>query len=102
MRNSIRPVLTLIAAGLLLAAGAQAQDTAAPAKATATAKPAAKTGRNRARNCATRPRAWRWHRRRTSANQLQIANRVLTGNAQCEFNQGVMVEPVAESRACSA
>ena len=29
-----------------------------------------------------------------SDNQLQIANRVLTGSASCEFNQTVKVEPI--------
>ncbi len=29
-------------------------------------------------------------------NRLEIASRVLTGNAQCEFNQQVSVEPMAD------
>jgi hypothetical protein len=100
MSNSIRSVLTLAAASLLLAAGAQAQGTAAPAKATATAKPAAKApvsqSRKELRNEAKGLALATDVTETISDNQLQIANRVLTGNAQCEFNQGVMVEPVAD------
>jgi hypothetical protein len=96
MSLSIRPVLTLIAAGLLLAAGAQAQGTA-PTKATATPatkKPVSQSRtelRNEAKGLALATDVTET----ISDNQLQIANRVLTGTAQCEFDQGVQIEPVA-------
>ncbi|RZT98094.1 hypothetical protein [Rivibacter subsaxonicus] len=105
MSLSIRSVLTLIAAGLLLAAGAQAQGTAAPAKAAAAQPAAAKPApvkkpvsqsrkelRNEAKGLALATDVTET----ISDNQLQIANRVLTGTAQCEFNQGVTIDPVAE------
>lgn len=99
MSTHLRPAVSLIAAGLLLAGAAQAQ-TAAPA-APATAKPAVvkkpvSQSRTELRNEAKGLALATDVTETISDNQLQIANRVLTGNAQCEQNQGVNIEPVAD------
>lgn len=99
MSHSIRFALPLIAASLLLTAGAQAQSTA-PAKATEAATPSAKKpasqSRKELRNEAKGLALAIDVTETISDNQLQIANRVLTGTAQCEFNQGVTIDPVPE------
>ena len=94
MSTHLRPAVSLIAAGLLLAGAAHAQ-TAAPAKPTVAKKPVSQSRselRNEAKGLALATDVTET----ISDNQLQIANRVLTGNAQCELNQGVNIEPVAE------
>lgn len=105
MRTHLRPAVSLIAAGLLLAGAAHAQ-TAAPAAAVAKpaaapAKPAVvkkpvSQSRSELRNEAKGLALATDVTETISDTQLQIANRVLTGNAQCEFNQGVNVEPVTD------
>lgn len=99
MSTHIRSAVSLIAAGLLLAGVSQAQTTA-PAAA-ATAKPAVvkkpvSQSRSELRNEAKGLALATDVTESISDTQLQIANRVLTGTAQCEFNQGVNVEPVAD------
>ena len=86
--------LSLLTAGLLAAAPASFAETsgtsatklakAAPRKATA---PAAQTESHAIASDVTEP---------VSATQLQIADRVLTGTAQCEFNQTVSVDAMKD------
>jgi hypothetical protein len=94
--NRIRPMLSLMTASLLLAVGAHAQTAApaAPANPGAGKKPVSQSRvelRNEAKGLALATDV----SETISDNQMQIANRVLTGTAQCEFNQGVTIEPVA-------
>lgn len=95
--------LSLLTAGLLAgpAAFAQASD-AKPvakqqvAKATPTKKPAASQSRKELQSEAQGLALATEVSESISANQLQIADRVLTGNAQCEFNQTVSVDPIKD------
>jgi len=82
-----RPVVgsALVAAALsLLAVHAVASD-AKPAKATKAKAVATKT----------EPAAMAEDNTPATPAQLAIADRVMTGNAQCEFNQQVSVQPIA-------
>lgn len=92
--------LTLLGASLFAAGTlASAQTTTAPAAA-AIAKPAAKKPvpqsrkelKSEAKGLALATEVTET----ISDNQLQIANRVLTGTAQCEFNQTVKVDPMQD------
>lgn len=95
--------LSLLTAGLLAgpAAFAQASD-AKPvakqqvAKAAPTKKPAASQSRKELQSEAQGLALATEVTESISANQLQIADRVLTGNAQCEFNQTVNVDPIKD------
>lgn len=82
-----RPVFgTAIAAVVvsLFAGAAMAQTQTTQAKA-AHAKPAAKSAAKPAAHTDAAP---------VSKTQLEIASRVLTGTAQCEFNQHVSLQPI--------
>jgi hypothetical protein len=97
MSTHLRPAVSLIAAGLLLAGAAHAQTAAPVASAKpAVVKKAVSQSRTELRNEAKGLALATDVTETISDTQLQIANRVLTGTAQCEFNQGVTVEPVAD------
>lgn len=84
--------IPLVALSLALAGAAfaaSAQEAAKPAK-----KPAASQSRKELRSEAKGLALATDVTETISANQLEIANRVLTGSAQCEFNQSVRVMPV--------
>ena len=87
--------LSLLTAGLLAgpAAFAQASD-AKPATKVAKASPTKKPAQSRTESEA--PALAGDTTEAISANQLQIADRVLTGHAQCEFNQTVSVDAIKD------
>lgn len=85
--------ISLLALGLVVAGAAvtaSAQEAAKPAA----KKPAASQSRKELRNEAKGLALATDVTETISDNQMQIANRVLTGAAQCEFNQTVKVEPI--------
>ena len=98
MSTHLRPAVSLIAAGLLLAGAAHAQTAApaAPVKATAAVKKPVSQSRTELRNEAKGLALATDVTETISETQIQLASRVLTGTAQCEFNQGVNVEAVAD------
>lgn len=86
-----------MAGSLLLATGAAAQQPAKPAKAAASkpaAKPTPATAKQKAADAAKGLALATETSEAINANQLDIAARVLTGTADCEFNQKVAVQPV--------
>lgn len=88
-------------AAALLAPAAQAQ-TAPAAKSTGTKvavakKPATKSASRQELHSQAQGLALATEvTEQISANQLEISNRVLTGTAQCEFNQTVSVDPMQD------
>jgi hypothetical protein len=90
----------LCAAAMLLPLGAGAADAApkpaanAASKPQAMAKSAAQQRADRAKGLALATETVQ----RISESQLQVADRVLTGDARCEFDQTVSVLPIAAQR----
>ena len=96
------PVLSasLLAAALWIAPAAQAETAAPAAKPAAAkkapAKKAASKSRQQLKSEAAGLALASEVTETISESQLQIANRVLTGTAQCEFNQTVSVDAVQD------
>lgn len=98
--------LALVGAAALFATATHAQTaTAAPKPAAqnvqkkvaaAKPKPAASPSRQTLQAKAHAPAAALDVTETLSDNQLQLSHRVLTGSAQCEFNQSVSVDPIHE------
>lgn len=102
------PALAIAAAAAVLSMPAAAQNTPAPAQRTAQERPAAKPApaRRVAKAAPTVRRAapaaaavaataaLAEAAQELSENQLAIAARVLTGRAECEFNQSIDVQPL--------
>lgn len=103
-RKSAFGFAVLSAAALLASAAAVAQTSAtAPAKPAATKakaeakkKPATTASRKAIQSQAAGLALATEVTETISDNQLQIANRVLTGSAQCEFNQTVSVDAIQD------
>ena len=94
-----RPIAALaLLTGLFQINTVQAAEAAAsqPKAAKAPAKPAAKSGQaKQAQDSQAKGLALAKETvQRISDAQLQVADRVLTGDASCEFNQTVMVKPI--------
>lgn len=110
MSRTTALALSLLAAGLLTAGSARAADTASPAGKPVAAKPAAKPAANKP--SANKPSASASRKdlhsqakglalatgvtETINASQLEIAKRVYTGTAQCEFQQTVSVDALAD------
>ena len=89
-------IATFCAAAFSLGTVGALAQSAAPAAKPAASKPAAKTGASRQQlKSEAKGLALATETVETiNANQLEIAHRVRTGQAQCEFNQHVDVDPV--------
>ncbi|HXD06453.1 MAG TPA: hypothetical protein VN680_10410 [Burkholderiaceae bacterium] len=85
--------LTLAAAFAFTAAGAYAQNTTPANKATQKKSQSRKELQSEAKGLALANEV----SETVSANQLEIANRVLTGPADCEMKQTVHVDPIKEA-----
>ncbi len=105
MSRTTALALSLLAAGLLTAVSARAADTASPAGKPVAAKPAAKPAANKPSASASRKDLHSQAKglalatgvtETINASQLEIAKRVYTGTAQCEFQQTVSVDALAD------
>lgn len=105
MSRTTALALSLLSAGLLTAGSARAADTASPAGKPVAAKPAAKPAANKPSASASRKDLHSQAKglalatgvtETINASQLEIAKRVYTGTAQCEFQQTVSVDALAD------